>query len=177
MSDGDDGNDRRLPWVAVLDTSSIIEAKRLIVPQRQWEFFERLKGMVQRGEVCFPKAVRDELRNSRHHDTPETWALNAYEYLERSFEPSMDTVSEVMDAAGDVVEEDDEGDPADPYVLAQALELKRAGQEVRVVTEDRIDRLPLKIAMTTACLRLDLDSSDLTGLLQEMSFAARGRSG
>ena len=78
MSDVGDEREQRLAWIAVLDTSSVIEAKRLIAPQRQWAFFERLKQMVQSGEVCFPRAVRDELRNERHHDTPETWALNAY---------------------------------------------------------------------------------------------------
>lgn len=177
MSEEGAGNDQPLPWVAVLDTSSIIEAKKIIAPQRQWAFFERLKEMVRNGEVCFPKAVRDELRNSRHHDTPETWALNAYEHVPRLLEPSIDTVIEVMDAAGAVVEGDEESEPADPYVLAQALEMKRRGRGIRVVTEDRVDRLPLKIAMTTACERLDREPIDLAGLLQAMGFAATARSG
>ena len=177
MSDGRGGGDSSLAWVAVLDTSSIIEAKRLIAPQRQWAFFERLKEMVQSGEVCFPKAVRDELRNERHHDTPETWALNEYEHVPRALEPSIETVAEVMDVAGGVVEADAEGDPADPYVLAQALEMKGRGRAVRVVTEDRVDRLPLKIAMTTACERLGLEEIDLESLLQAMEFAAAARSG
>lgn len=32
--------------VAVLDTSAIVEAKLVIAPERQWEFFERLKELV-----------------------------------------------------------------------------------------------------------------------------------
>ena len=175
MSDVGDEREQRLAWIAVLDTSAVIEAKRFIAPQRQWAFFERLKQMVQSGEVCFPRAVRDELRNERHHDTPETWALNAYEYVPNSLEPSMDTVIEVMDLAGEVVEADAEGDPADPYVLAQALEIERSGRNVRVVTEDRTDRLPLKIAMTTACEKLGLDPCDLGSLLDAMGFVHTAR--
>ena len=175
MSDVGDEREQRLAWIAVLDTSSVIEAKRFIAPQRQWAFFECLKQMVQSGEVCFPRAVRDELRNERHHDTPETWALNAYEYVPNSLEPSMDAVIEVMDLAGAVVEADAEGDPADPYVLAQALEIERSGRNVRVVTEDRTDRLPLKIAMTTACEKLGLDPCDLGSLLDAMGFVHTAR--
>ena len=115
------------------------------------------------------------MRNERHHDTPETWALNAYEYVPNSLEPSMDTVIEVMDLAGEVVEADAEGDPADPYVLAQALEIERSGRNVRVVTEDRTDRLPLKIAMTTACEKLGLDPCDLGSLLDAMGFVHTAR--
>ena len=62
----------------VLDTSAIVQAKHAIAPERQWEFFERLKELVLDGRIYFPKAVPEELRQARHHDTPETWALNAY---------------------------------------------------------------------------------------------------
>ena len=36
------------PRAAVLDSSAIIQAKRVIPPGRQWTFFEGLKAMVRR---------------------------------------------------------------------------------------------------------------------------------
>lgn len=102
---------------AVLDTSAIVEVKQAIAPERQWEFFERLKDLVLDGQVYFPRAVRNELRQKRYHDTPETWAFNAYEHMDHRYEPGEDAVTEVMRLAGDVVEKDAEGEPADPYVL------------------------------------------------------------
>lgn len=65
--------------VTVLDTSAIVEAKRVIAP------------------------------------------------MDLTYEPGDDAVAEVMQRAGDVVEKDAEGEPADPYVLAQALEFRRRG--------------------------------------------------
>ena len=48
-----------------------------------------------------------------------------YQHIPGTAEPSATTLQEVMRIAGDVVEADAEGDPADPYVLAQALEFQR----------------------------------------------------
>ena len=78
-----------------------------------------------------------------------------------------------MSIAGDVVDEGLEREQADPYVLAQALEMEWEA-EVRVVTEDRIDRLPIKIAMTTACERLDITHWRLGDFLEAVSFDPRG---
>jgi rRNA maturation endonuclease Nob1 len=170
MSAASDTPGRDLDRIVVLDTSALIEAKTTIRPQRQWEFFEILKERVQRGQVYFPKAVREELRGRKHHDTPETWALNVHQHIPGTVEPSVSTLREVMRVAGDVVESDAEGDPADPYVLAQALEFQESGRWVSVVTEDRVDRAPIKIAMTTACARLGLTAWSLAHFLGEIGF-------
>ncbi len=53
---------------------------------------------------------------------------------------------------------------------AQALEFQQSGRLVRVVTEDRVDRLPIKIAMTTACERLGLTAWSLADFLSEIGF-------
>ena len=174
MSSSGDGHDQTLAWVAVFDTSSLLEAKKIIAAQRQWAFFEDLKKMVMKGEACFPKAVRDELRQKRHHDTPETWSFDAFHYLQYP-DPSLDMVAEVLRRASEVIEDDAEGEPADPYVLAHALEIQLDGKLVRVVTEDHVDRLPIKIAMTTACKRLGLASCDLASFLEEIDFNPRPR--
>jgi hypothetical protein len=47
---------------------------------------------------------------------------------------------------------------ADPYVVAMAWEIRAASPErfVAVVTEDRVDRMPAKESVLTACQRLGL---------------------
>lgn len=155
--------------VWVIDTSAIINSKRQVPRGRQWEFFERLKQMVIDGEVYFPRRVRDELHGGRHVDTPEAWALNVGPSVQLSYEPEDVTVAQVMAVAGDVVEEDAEDDTADPYVLAQALEIRAAGFDVLVVTDDHLDH-PDKIAMTTACDRLGLGWIRLEDFINSIQF-------
>lgn len=130
------------PRVAVLDTSAIVRAKiKQVIPlARQWEFFERLKKMVQAGQIYFPKEVRNELAEVEHPDTPGTWALNAYEHMDHSYEPSNDALGEVMREAGGIVDPDAEKEVADPYVLAQAIEFRLRGRaNVVVVTHEQLD--------------------------------------
>lgn len=52
-------------------------------------------------------------------------------------------------------------EPADPYIVAMALQIRDSnpGCAVYVVTTDRIDRMPPKESILTACNRLDLQCS------------------
>ena len=51
-----------------------------------------------------------------------------------------------------------EREVADPYVAAKALEIvERDLSRVVVATNDRVDRLPAKLSLITACRRLDLE--------------------
>ena len=74
--------------------------------------------------------------------------------------------------APDVIEEDAENDPADPYVLALALQLWRENEadECYVVTEDNVDRVPLKISIRTACARLGLNCMDTRNFAEAIGF-------
>ena len=156
----------------MLDSSAIIRAKSkdVIAVARQWEFFEGLKMMVQARQIYFPGAVRKELAEVDHPDTPGAWALNAYEHMDRSHEPRSDALEEVMRSAGAIVDPDAEKEEADPYVLAQAIELRRRGwTNVMVVTNERLDKKPL-ISMPTACERLGLASCSLEEFLTEIGF-------
>lgn len=115
--------------VWVIDTSAIINCKHVVSASRQWELFERLKELGEAGQLFFPKKVAEELRQARYHDTPETWALNVSGSVVAAHEPLPQYLSETMAVAGDVVEADSEADPGDPYVLAQALELRSNGYD------------------------------------------------
>ena len=153
------------PEVWVIDSSAVIDAKNILRADSQWDVFRLLEELVEQGILYFPKQVTAELRGKRHTDTPEAWALSVSTKVLKVYDPGLEFVKQVMDAAADVVESEAEGDPADPYVLAQALALRDGGERPCVVTEDRVDRMPLKISMVTACGRLNLDSMGLRDFL------------
>ena len=67
-----------------------------------------------------------------------------------------------------MIESDSDSDPADPYVLALALQMWRASMNISVVTEDIKDRLPLKISIRTACGILGLPMLDLEGFREDI---------
>ena len=140
--------------VWLIDTSAIIDCKHVVPASDQWELFERLKALVEEGQLYFPRKVADELRQERHHDTPETWALNVRVVVRSAYDPDSQFVSQVMTNAGDVVDPDYEDDPGDPYVLAQALELRSQGFASIVVSNDVVDRGD-KISILTACGRFN----------------------
>jgi hypothetical protein len=65
-------------------------------------------------------------------------------------------VRQVMAIAPNLVEATQRKDVADPYVVALALQLKDAGEVIEVVTDDFVDHLPIKVALGTACDRLQI---------------------
>jgi hypothetical protein len=149
----------------VLDASAIINIKRTVPAAQQWELLEQLKILVQEGSVFFPRAVTRELHQNRFIDAPEAWALNAGQYVNAAYEPTDESWIRVMAEAGDVIDPDAEREPGDPMVLAQALDLREAGYEPCVVTDDTIDREPIKVSLRTACARLGIESCDLQTFL------------
>ena len=145
--------------IYVLDASAIITFKRVVKPKNQWGFAKYLEDLVTSGSITFPRQVAREVGGQRHTDLPEAWALGVERDIVIRRDPDSHYVEEVMMTAGDVIEEDAENDPADPYVLALALQLWRENEarECYIVTEDVVDRVPLKISIRTACLRLGLN--------------------
>ena len=145
------------PYVWILDASAIIAIKR-ILPRNRWQriYQSRLPGLVKIGRVAFPKKIVEEL--GRYHEQD-----NIYEFASRSIslvlyetEPSFELVREVMVRAGNVVDPTKQHEDADPYVLAQALDIQRAGMSVTVVTEDRGRKVPPQISMAAACETLGI---------------------
>ena len=139
-----------MPTVWVLDTSSLVDMKHIPLAE-QWTIFRAMEVMAEGGELALARHVVREVSKIRFPDVPGAWANGMGSKLYHPAEASYVTVTEVMKVAGDVVGLDDPGDPADPYVLALALELSRGGSAVTIVTEDRVDRLPLKISLRRGC--------------------------
>ena len=158
--------------IYVLDASAIITFKRVIKPKDQWGFAKHLEDLVTSGSITFPRQVAREVGGQRHTDLPEAWTLGVERDIVIRREPDSHYVEEVMRTAGNVIEEYAENDPADPYVLALALQLWRESEarECYIVTEDVVDRLPLKISIRTACLRLGRNYMDTREFARDISF-------
>jgi Domain of unknown function (DUF4411) len=140
----------------VLDTSALIRFKQLIPVTDQWAAFKWLEGLVARGEIAMPRQVIAEAATIAHPDVPGVWASGVRKALLHPLEPDHQWIVHVMDVAGDVVDRQSDRDEADPWVCALSLQLSSSPQRVVVVTEDVVDRLPIKISMATACGRLGI---------------------
>ncbi|MEX1164397.1 MAG: DUF4411 family protein [Nitriliruptor sp.] len=154
--------------VWILDASSVFRAKIEVPADRQWALFERLKALVLVGRIAVPKQVINEARGQRHTDIPEAWFLGIEPHLQHPVLCSQANLERVMQEVGlELIDVDAETDPADPYVLALALDLQAVALDVEVVTNDRIDRPP-RIGLATACERLGVPAIDLDTFLRSV---------
>lgn len=153
--------------VWLLDSSALIEAKRVLPVDSQWVVFKRLEEMVENGAAAMPRQVIREMSEIAHPDLPGAWAPGVRDRQRHPLDAEWEHVQRVMTEAGDVVDPNKTTEDADPYVLALALQLVLAGEAVVVVTEDCVDRN--RIALTTACDRLGLSHGSVRDF-----FAALG---
>ncbi len=135
-----------------IDASSLINMKRYIKPERQWDFFnETMTGMVERGELLIVPQVETECGKARHPDVPGTWALAKAKLSPATRDPSLPTVRIVLAAWPSLIDPQGDAEQADPYDVARALELQDSFQDVRVVTDDTTSHLPAKSSMAEVC--------------------------
>jgi hypothetical protein len=140
-------------WVP--DTSTFIALKKTILPRDQeWAAFRALEEMAVDGDLALERHVIRELTEYAYSDVPAAWAHAVLDRCKHPLDADLDLLREVMAVAGDIVEKKKEADCADPYVLTLASQLKRAGHSVRVVTDDVVDRPPLKMSMRWAASNL-----------------------
>lgn len=86
--------------VWVIDSSALINMKRIVPAGEQWSLFERLTELVRGRMLFFPRQVADELRQARHVDTPEAWALGVGPRVAFAYDPDPALVKHVMGVAG-----------------------------------------------------------------------------
>lgn len=158
--------------IYVLDTSAIIAFKRIVKAKDQWRFAKYLEGLVEDRRITFPRQVTREVAGQRHIDLPEAWALGVEPDIGILRSPNPEYIEEVMRVAGDVIETNAENDPADPYVLALTLQLWRENHasDCHLVSEDKVDRIPVKISIRTACVRLGLIFMDARDFTRAIGF-------
>lgn len=138
--------------VYVIDASSLINLKRYIKPERQWDFFnETMTEMVESGDLLIVPQVETECGRVRHPDVPGTWALARAKLFPSDRNPSLQTVREILVSWPELVDPEGEAEQADPYVVARALELQDSFQGARVVTDDTSSQLPRKASMSEVC--------------------------
>lgn len=154
----------------VLDSSALVNFKDDIPVQRQWQAFKRLEEMVTGGEIALPRKVIKEVSEIAHPDLPGAWAPGMRGLLKHPVDADDRVLRYVMERAKNVVDPDDPRDDADPHVLALALQLQAPGRKAIVVTNDEKDRLPNKIALTTACGILGVRSVSGRAFLAEVGI-------
>ena len=149
-----------MPDLWVIDTSSIIEVRRptLQIPRaKQPEVFAALTELVNRDVLVFPKKVLAELErqtaaiSADRRDLPYEWARdNEVRACHHEFDYEAMTEALAVEGVGEIVDADKPGvEPADPYVLGLAYQLRRAGRDAGVITEDR-KNAPDKIGLAPA---------------------------
>lgn len=118
---------------------------------RQWDLFQRLADLVDSGEIAMPRQVIKEMAEIAHPDAPGVWARGMQKRLRHPLDVEFQHVQTVMSAAPKLIDPNQQGDPADPFVAGLAIQLREAGLTVEVVTDDTVDHLPTKMALGTAC--------------------------
>ena len=108
-----------------MDASSLINLKRYIKPERQWDFFnETMTAMVESGDLLIVPQVEAECGKARHPDVPGTWALAKARLSPADRDPSLQTVRVILSMWPELIDPEGEAEQADPYVVARALELQ-----------------------------------------------------
>lgn len=142
----------------VIDSSSLITLKKLVPLTEQWPLLITMSELVRDGRLAFPRQVAAEMKVAKHPDAPGVWAA-AHSGWARHRQPSDEALAEVL-AVAQLTDPNSEAEleVADPYVVAMAWQIRNrsSATPVMVVTEDRIDRMPAKESIVTACTRLDL---------------------
>ena len=131
-------DDLRL-WV--VDTSSLIQIRQAgISGAKQAAVFRKLTTLAKSGLLAFPPQVREELEwGEADHpdDAAVTWIHRAKTDAERP--ANLDTMQRVLARAPLLVDADSKRDPADPYVIALAIDSDALGG-VSILSDDRRDR-------------------------------------
>ena len=157
--------------VWTIDTSALLEVKRCGFSEGdQMAVFKGLTDLAQQGRIAVERRVIGECGGGRYFDLPAGWATFVRGHLVHPLEAQAVYIGRVMASAAELVEQGALHDPADPWVLALALQLVDGQHDVCVVTQDRIDRLPTKLSMATACKRLKLPWRMLEDFLHDVGL-------
>ena len=161
-------DDLRL-WV--VDSSSLIEVRRAALSaKRQKAFFDKLTSLALAGQLIFPQQVREELERGepdQPNDPALAWARRVRECAER--EANLETVKAVLARGRALIDADGTRDPADPYVIALAIDTPALGG-VTILANDTSDRRDgrggfQKLSIATVAGLWDIQVVPLAGFL------------
>ncbi len=167
--------------VFVIDTSSIIEVRRLFSqssPPQRALVYDRLSAMVRNGTLFFPKKVLDELERGHEalegtEDAPLSWAQEHQSVAvpdSELFEP----LRAVLNVVRTLVDHDSTApvEDADPYVVALAQKLRADGFQVTVIAQDSLDK-PDKNSIHSACGLLSIPTVAIRAFLNQLGIRPR----
>jgi hypothetical protein len=164
--------------IFVLDSCLLIRLKKIVKVDEQWPLFTAMLDLVREGSLCFPRQVATEVADQKWPDAPGAWVGHAKEFVCHR-EPGDPCVSQVLAAAAELIDADAIGpEPADPYVVAMALDLRAtyANSRVAIASDDKVDRLPLKLSLKTACDRLGIEFCEPPPFVEWVRERANGSS-
>jgi hypothetical protein len=160
--------------VWIIDTCSITEVRRRLSKPDQVTVYASLTTLVADGHLVFPPEVQKELERwanpkPGYQDRPLEWCKRVQGTAAKS--PSLATVKEVLAQVPEVLDPDKPrgAEEADPYVLALALELKRAARDVTIITEEKTDK-PGKLSLSSAAGILKLPSVAVIAFLKSQGL-------
>ncbi len=156
--------------VWIFDTSALIDIKHDVPERWHADLLEELTDRVEDGTLCFPRQVTAELTARARDDFLATWVKRVNRSVRHHYSPPESALREVLRRHPKLADQRKKRDDADPFVVAQALAIKREGLTVTVVTRDLIDRLPHTISIATACDDLKIDHVRLIRFLDQIGF-------
>lgn len=124
--------------VYILDSSALIWLKEQL-PKSLHEVLGKLTELVEAEVATFPRQVREEL--DRYDDVLSQWAKQAWRSCTH-YDVHPAIAAEVIPQIAEVVDAEKTRECADPWLLAQAVELRRyePGRIPEVVSNDFRDR-------------------------------------
>lgn len=160
--------------VWVFDTSALIDIKSQPRDKRD-AIFAKLSQLADEGRLRMPRQVVDEL--ARVADAVHEWA-ESVDSKTTTDQPTFAEVKAVLSAVPSVLDHTKEAgaEEADPYVLAQAVKLKQHHHDVRIVTQENKDVLPMagkpsRTSLSTAAGILAIPCVPLRGFLHVEGIA------
>ena len=156
----------------MVDTSSITEVRRRMSREDQRKVYQSLTTLVNANHLVFPVQVKNELKrwaSPTGDDPPLQWTESVEDRAASN--PEWATVAEVLAQVPEVLDPDKTAgaEEADPYVLARALELKRNGRDVTIITEEKTNK-PRKLSLSTAAGILKLPAVTMLPFLKSQGL-------
>ncbi len=128
------GFERDSVWV--LDSSAAINFKRHIPEEQRARFWPWLLNFVRRGELIFPQQVWEEVGNVELPDDLARWAEEARGLIGSLSAADDSLIGELVGRFPNLAKGAPERDPADPHVVALAVERRSEGSAVCVIADD-----------------------------------------
>lgn len=159
-----------LPEIWVFDSSALLDTRRNLPQARQVRLLNLMAEMVRNAQLFFPVQVHREMTSYGQTDRIANWVNDVELDVARHYRPP-DAVMREVERRFPILSDPDKRIPdADPFVVAQALALKRELRDVCVVHRDVVNRSPRTTSIASALNALDIPWMQLPQFLAEIKF-------